>query len=252
MGFGDGEFENSLTGESDSAPALKKNPDGEDDTGDGDEINKQPGRHNKKKDGAPAGAILGWVVSIAACGARLPQIIRILQSKSVAGLDPFLFEADAVCNAISALYHRSKGYPINTYGETVAFSAQSLATVALIGVYSKIQRHRSRAGIFFLAFLAAVRQVLANPKMGREVLETIQSFTMIALQLSRVPQIVRNYTAESTGELSIVPWIVNLLGSSARLYTTVTQLDGDKLLLSNFTLSIVVNAVLALQIGSSK
>lgn len=79
--------------------------------------------------------------------------------------------------------------------------------------------------------------------------ENAQRFTMAGLQLSRVPQIVRNYTSGSTGELSIVPWVVNLLGSSARLITTLTQLGGNKLLLANFSASILVNGIMAVQIA---
>lgn len=63
------------------------------------------------KEGAAAktGAALGWVVSLGAGLARLPQIGRILQARSVEGLSPLMFKADAICNAISALYHRAKG-----------------------------------------------------------------------------------------------------------------------------------------------
>ena len=61
------------------------------------------------------GAVLGWAVSIGAGVARLPQIAKIIGSGSVDGLDPAMFQADAFCNAVSALYHRSKGCAVPAF-----------------------------------------------------------------------------------------------------------------------------------------
>jgi hypothetical protein len=41
--------------------------------------------------------------------------------------------------------------------------------------------------------------------------------------VSRVPQIVQNYTTKSTGQLSIITYGLNLLGTLARIFTTMQE-----------------------------
>ena len=48
---------------------------------------------------------LGHAITIGAVASRLPQIVKILRLKSVEGLSPSLFVVDAICNAVTALYH---------------------------------------------------------------------------------------------------------------------------------------------------
>lgn len=57
-----------------------------------------------------------------------------------------------------------------------------------------------------------------------------------------------NYQRKNTGQLSIVPWIANLLGSAIRLYTTRKQLGGNIVMQLNFILSMIINGLIAGQI----
>ena len=45
----------------------------------------------------------------------------------------------------------------------------------------------------------------------------------VVLLVSRVPQIVENYTSKSTGQLSIITYGLNLLGTLARIFTTMQE-----------------------------
>ncbi len=46
---------------------------------------------------------------------------------------------------------------------------------------------------------------------------------------------------------SMTPFLVNMIGSLMRLYTTLTQLGGNKVLLAGFVLSVLTNAILVWQ-----
>ncbi len=59
-------------------------------------------------------AALGVAVSLGAAASRLPQVVRIALARSTAGLHEGMFRADLLCNAVTALYHRTHGYPLNT------------------------------------------------------------------------------------------------------------------------------------------
>ena len=60
------------------------------------------------------GSPLGVGVSLGASVSRLPQIVRIILARSTVGLHEGMFRADLVCNAITALYHRTSNYPLDT------------------------------------------------------------------------------------------------------------------------------------------
>eukprot|EP00040_Diaphanoeca_grandis_P003233 m.24322 g.24322 ORF g.24322 m.24322 type:complete len:229 (+) comp14551_c0_seq2:432-1118(+) len=193
---------------------------------------------------------LGWLVSVGAIGGRAPQLYRILKNNSVDGLEPTLFMADVVCNTVSAVYHRQHGYPLNTFGETIAFTLQSLSTVWLISTLSPSSQVRRRTNMFIAAYLLGLGSLGCAGDKSRRVVDRVQSFTMIGLQLSRLPQIYKNQMSRCTGQLSIIPWIVNGLGSSARLYTTMKLLDGNVVMVRNFSLSILINIIMAVQIAT--
>ena len=56
----------------------------------------------------------------------MPQVYKILSSRSVEGIQPSLFEVDTVCNSLTALFHLSKGHSFNTYGETASIPEVAL------------------------------------------------------------------------------------------------------------------------------
>lgn len=78
----------------------------------------------------------------------------------------------------------------------------------------------------------------------------IQPITVVA----SVPSFLSPATAQrrlssptSTSQLSPVPFALNFLGSFSRLYTTMTQLQGDRLMLVGFLISCALNGGIVLQ-----
>ena len=131
----------------------------------------------------------------------------------------------------------------------MCFAAQNLCTIYLTTKFAKPPLLRYRARVFLAAYAVAMAALLSRLQRHgvRSALAWTQSFTMAGLQLSRLPQIIANYKTGRAPNLSVVPWVLNCLGSMARFYTTLTQPDGNALLLTNFAASIVINATMALQ-----
>mmetsp|Transcript_1155 Transcript_1155/g.3270 ORF Transcript_1155/g.3270 Transcript_1155/m.3270 type:complete len:217 (+) Transcript_1155:167-817(+) len=196
-----------------------------------------------------ASAAVGWLVSSLAVVTRVPQIVKILRARSVDGIEPSLYEFDTLCNTISGLYHRGNGFPLNTYGETISFSAQNMAATYLISVYAATSGTRLRARLFMLGYLGSLATVLQNLPAYKPYIDRMQQMTAVALQTSRLPQLIANFRRQSTGQLSIVPWVFNLLGSILRLYTTEKQLGGDNVMRGYFLASIAINGTMASQIA---
>lgn len=57
----------------------------------------------------------------------------------------------------------------------------------------------------------------------------------------------RRLSSASTSQLSAVPFALNFFGSLSRLYTTMTQLQGDRLMLLGFAISCVLNGTIVAQ-----
>ncbi len=66
--------------------------------------------------------------------------------------------------------------------------------------------------------------------------------------LSRIPQIVANHQSKFTGQLSVVTLALNLVGSTVRLLTTYVELAGNVSVMAQYSLSVVLNAILLLQV----
>ena len=134
----------------------------------------------------------------------------------------------------------------------VCFAAQNLCTIYLSTKFATRPLLRHRARVFLAAYAVAMATMLLRLQNSgvRSALAWTQSFTMAGLQLSRLPQIIANYQTGRAPNLSVVPWVLNCLGSMARFYTTLTQLDGNTQLLANFAASVIINATMALQIAA--
>jgi len=200
--------------------------------------------------------VVGWATTGIAMVSRTPQVMKVLKSRSVDGLDPTLFEMDTICNTVTAFYHIIHKYPINTYGETIAFCVQNIATIYLMSKFGVTAAAKRRAKLFMVSYGLACAYIGLHLKQCRRNIELAQKVSYGGLQLSRFPQIMLNFRSKSTGQLSMVSYVLNVIGSTARLFTTVKQLGGNRSLMMGFGSSIFINSVLALQIlyygGGSK
>eukprot|EP00729_Bicosta_minor_P005515 gene5515-24235_t len=175
--------------------------------------------------------VVGWATTGIAMVSRTPQVMKVLKSRSVDGLDPTLFEMDTICNT-------------------------NIATIYLMSKFGVTAAAKRRAKLFMVSYGLACAYIGLHLKQCRRNIELAQKVSYGGLQLSRFPQIMLNFRSKSTGQLSMVSYVLNVIGSTARLFTTVKQLGGNRSLMMGFGSSIFINSVLALQIlyygGGSK
>jgi mannose-P-dolichol utilization defect protein 1 len=190
----------------------------------------------------------GMAVSLAAALARVPQIASIIKSSSVDGINQTTVTGETVAYLVSTLFHRSKSLPFDTYGECVAFTAQNSTILALWVLYRKppLKQHQKNkcaaAVVVVVALLLHIDRNRHRPAYVRG-LEVLQSASMIGCQVARVPQIYTNYSNGSTGNLSVIPWLLNTAGSTFRFKTST-----EPVLRMGFGASILVNLCVVAQI----
>ena len=68
------------------------------------------------------------------------------------------------------------------------------------------------------------------------------------LASSRVPQILKNYNEKSTGSLSAITFILLLVGSVIRIFTTLQEVGDDWFQLVNYIFGALASAILLIQV----
>lgn len=146
--------------------------------------------------------------------------------------------------AITLAYSVKSNFPFSTYGENLFLTIQDILITLLIIVFAPTTSSRPRD--LSLASLAIAGTTYLLWSLPLSTLAPVQFSTLLLSLFSKVPQIVQNTRAGSTGQLSTVAVFAQILGCVARLFTTATEVR-DTLVLSGFALALVLNLVLGSQ-----
>jgi mannose-P-dolichol utilization defect protein 1 len=101
-------------------------------------------------------------------------------------------------------------------------------------------------GKFITALLAILAASIALFTAPAGVLAVAQLCTLPLSLFSKLPQIVQNYRARSTGQLSTFAVVSQIGGCAARLFTTAQEVN-DPLMAAGFALALVLNLVVGIQ-----
>ncbi|KAH9990028.1 hypothetical protein BJV77DRAFT_1014677 [Russula vinacea] len=149
---------------------------------------------------------------------KVPQLILILRAQSARGLSLAAYILETSSYAITLAYSSRNAFPFSTYGENLFLTIQNVP---------------NPVGKFITALLA--------------ILAAIAQLCTLPLSLfSKLPQIVQNYRARSTGQLSTFAVVSQIGGCAARLFTTAQEVN-DPLMAAGFALALVLNLVVGIQ-----
>lgn len=224
---------------------------------------------------------LGIGIIGASAVVKIPQLLKLLNSQSAAGISFLAYALETASYLISLAYNARQGFPFSTYGETALIAVQNVAIAVLVLKYSG----QSAAAAGFVAALGAAGYALFNAGVvDMKMLGYLQAGAGVLGVASKVPQIATVWRQGGTGQLSAfaVSWDVvalvasrlgpvlmmlillvfsqvfnYLFGSLSRIFTTIQEVD-DNLILYGFIAGFALNAILAFQMvyywnsGSSK
>ncbi|KAJ2357097.1 hypothetical protein GGF43_001669, partial [Coemansia sp. RSA 2618] len=186
---------------------------------------------------------LGLGIVLGGCVVKLPQLAKILSSRSVAGISLSSYVLEILANAITIAYNFRQGYSFTTYGEALFIGAQNIVIALLILAFTG----RTILGLATTVSLLVFTYVLFDPGMvGGSVLAMLYGLTIPLVISSRIPQIYANHKNKSTGQLSAFAVFNYFFGTAARLFTTLVEVD-DSLVLLGAVLAVAANGVLAAQ-----
>ena len=187
--------------------------------------------------------VLGLGIVVAGSIVKLPQLLKLVNAESGAGLSLTGYILETIGYIITLAYNVRLAFPFSTYGETVFISVQNILILVLI-------LHFARKDVYALGVVGAVI-ALAYPLFDNKLvsykhLQILQGLSIPLSLASKLPQIYTNYRNGSTGQLSAFTVFNYLAGSAARVFTTLTEVN-DPMIFWGFVAAAALNAVLAAQ-----
>ena len=185
--------------------------------------------------------VLGLGLVVFGSIVKLPQLMKLFNAKSGAGLSVSGYILETISYIITVAYNYRLRFPFSTYGETVFMVIQNIFILHLIFHYAR----KDVYGIGVVGGALAVAYVLFDSNLiSYNTLKVLQGLTIPLSLTSKLPQIYSNYRNSSTGQLSAFTVFNYLAGTLARVFTTVTEVN-DPVILWGFIASATLNAVIA-------
>lgn len=221
------------------------------------------------KDPACTSLAISKALGIAIVGAsavvKIPQILKLINSRSSAGVSFVSYALETASLLITLSYGVRNQFPFSTYGETALIAVQDIAIGVLVLNYAG----RSAAAAAFIAVVAASVYALLFDQtlVDAQTMAYLQAGAGALGVASKAPQIYTIWREGGTGQLSAFtvrfsfPFnmisaqaliafsnqVFNyLLGSLSRIFTTLQEVD-DKFILYGFIGGFSLNVILALQ-----
>ncbi|KAI8684942.1 Mannose-P-dolichol utilization defect 1 protein-like protein [Fusarium keratoplasticum] len=186
---------------------------------------------------------LGIGIIAASSIVKVPQILKLVNSKSAEGVSFLSYLLETTSYLISLAYNVRNGFPFSTFGETALIVGQNVIISVLVLNYSG---RASLAAVFVAALAGTVAALFAENVVDSQVLSYLQAGAGVLGVASKLPQILTIFQQGGTGQLSAFAVFNYLAGSLSRIFTTLQEVD-DKLILYGFVSGFILNAILALQ-----
>ena len=173
----------------------------------------------------------------------------VLNARSARGLSLSSFSLETLAYSINKTYSFRHEFPFSTYGENFFLSLQNAIIVLLIIHYrpSLSFNYNKRRQHFIFTSLLMSLSILFLSIIPHWLLAFLQAATLPLAVSAKLPQIMQNSRARSTGQLSAFAVGAQVLGCLARLYTTAMEV-GDWLIASAFAMALALNGILGVQL----
>lgn len=188
--------------------------------------------------------LLGYCIVAGSTTVKIPQIMKILEHKSVRGLSLAAFELEVIGYTISLAYCLHNGLPFSAFGEYAFLLVQAIILVAVTYYYS--QPVGTGRWMRALLYCGIAPTILAG-KVDPIIFEALYASQHAIFLCARIPQIWKNFRNKSTGELSFITCFMNCAGSMVRVFTSIQE-RAPTSVLTGSVLGAICNGILLGQI----
>jgi mannose-P-dolichol utilization defect protein 1 len=142
---------------------------------------------------------LGIGIIAASSIVKVPQILKLLSSRSASGVSFLSYLLETTAYLVSLAYNVRSGFPFSTFGETALIMAQNVVIAVLVLRYSG---QAAAAAVFVAALAVAGAALFSDHAVDMKTLSYLQAGAGVLGVASKVPQIAAVWQAGSTGQLS--------------------------------------------------
>lgn len=177
---------------------------------------------------------------------KLPQILNMYKSKEIKGLSYLSIYLDILSFLCSSLYPFHKGYSFLTYGESVIILIENFFIFFMAWNYD-INQSSDRQNMSFSLIVCSFLFICYKGVLEENHWNIVGRTSTILSVGSRITQIIKSFRDKSTGPLSTITFLLNMLGNIARIFTTIKETK-DFIMAGGFIISFVLNLIIFLQI----
>lgn len=142
---------------------------------------------------------LGIGIIAASSIVKVPQILKLVQSKSASGISFLSYFLETSAYLISLAYNSRQGFPFSTYGETALILVQNVVIAVLVLRYSG---KTSQAAQFVAAVGVGAGVLFSEQALSMHTLGYLQAGAGVLGVAAKVPQIAAVWQEGGTGQLS--------------------------------------------------
>lgn len=142
---------------------------------------------------------LGIGIIAASSIVKVPQILKLISSRSASGISFLSYLLETSAYLISLAYNVRQGFPFSTYGETGLIMAQNVVIAALVLHYSGKQ---AAAATFVGGLAASGFALFSGNIVDMKTLGYLQAGAGALGVASKLPQIAAIWQEGGTGQLS--------------------------------------------------
>ena len=142
---------------------------------------------------------LGIGIIAASSIVKVPQILKLLNSRSAAGVSFLSYVLETSAYLISLAYNFRNGFPFSTYGETALILGQNVVISVLVLNFSG---RAALAAVFVAALAGSVGALFTEGVVDMQTLSYLQAGAGVLGVAAKLPQIAAIWQQGGTGQLS--------------------------------------------------
>lgn len=142
---------------------------------------------------------LGLGIVAASSIVKVPQILKLLSSRSADGVSFLAYLLETASYLISLAYNFRSAFPFSTYGESALILAQNVVIAVLV---LKLSGRSALAAVFVAGLAGAAHALFSENVVDMGTLGYLQAGAGTLGVASKVPQILAIWKEGGTGQLS--------------------------------------------------
>lgn len=193
--------------------------------------------------------LISYLIIAGSCIVKIPQIIKILNSRSTQGISSFSIYVEILSSCIYSFTNWRFNVSWLLWADSAFIGIQNAFILILCILYSQNKRKFPFNQIFYITSISLLIAALYQDVIPIQVLKYLSISPLIFVVLSRIPQIVKCYIESSTGQLSFISFFLLTGGSWSRVATVLfSESKSNTILLLTNVISALLNTVPLMQI----